>query len=248
MSSITPAPVGKSLFESRTVWSILAALFFYTLPALLSRLGVSTADQGSVITALHQIIAPLAMIAAILFHAISTKPVTSILPQGATPPAVRGLLIFFLLAGACVLASPLTACKTTSSARVTQARADAIAWASLQSIAETIDGLALAHVIHGRQAATIADWLSRAEAFLTAADAAYQHGDNATAATNVALATGLITALIQIGTHPDQALPAPPPGASAPPPPTPSAFRAPGVPLALRDLRVAVVVAHSQRG
>lgn len=250
MSTLPPAVPGKSLFESRTVWSLILAMVFTLIPSALSWVGVPIDQQGGVITSLHQIIPPLAMVAGVIFHAISTKPVTSILPTAKPPPGAAAFLVVFLLAGSLLGSGFLSGCATTANTRVTAAKADAVSWAALQSVANTLDGLAVARVIHGQQALTVADWLNRAQAFLTAADAAYQRGDNATASQNLSLATSLVTALIQIASHPDQPLPAAPAGALGPPPtatPAPASFLAPAVPLALHDLRVAIVVAHSRK-
>jgi hypothetical protein len=92
----------------------------------------------------------------------------------------------------------LVGCATTPNVHLSEAKGLAASWAALDAIAVTLDGLATTHVLHGPQAATAAADLAKAQAVLTAATAAYNSGDNATAAQNVAAATVLITELVSI--------------------------------------------------
>lgn len=108
-----------------------------------------------------------------------------------------------LVASAMALSLTLGACATTPDTRMTEGKGLAAAWASLDAVAVTIDGLATTRVLHGQKAAEASRELTQASAALTAADAAYRNGDNATAQQNVASATALIAALLLITQGPN---------------------------------------------
>lgn len=90
----------------------------------------------------------------------------------------------------------LAACATTPQTHLEQGKGTAAAWASLDAVAVTIDGLATTRVLHGPQAAKAADGLIKARDALVLADKAYTAGDGATAEQNVATASALIASLL----------------------------------------------------
>lgn len=102
------------------------------------------------------------------------------------------------LASALVALTLLTACATTPDTRLNEGKGLATAWASLDAVAVTLDGLATSHTLKGPKAAEAAKLLSQASAALTAADIAYRAGNGASAQQNVAVASALIASLIVI--------------------------------------------------
>jgi hypothetical protein len=69
-------------------------------------------------------------------------------------------------------------------------------------VANTLDALAVSHVLHGPKALAVAVDLQKATDALTAADNARKAGDSATSQQNVATATALIAELITIAANP----------------------------------------------
>lgn len=203
MSVTSPAPAGKSLFESRTVWSILAAAFFAYLPSLLTTLGVPLAQQGAVLDALHQLGTPLALVAGIIFHAISTRPVTSILPSKAppVPPAAVAIVAVFLLAGS-VLGLP--GCKsvpvTPASTEVIVAQGDTTLDASYNVAAKLYLG-ALGQMPPALHDQLKAD-LVKAYALVHAVDDGVVIGTEGTLTQEIADATALIAEVKRLAPAP----------------------------------------------
>ena len=99
---------------------------------------------------------------------------------------------------AIVLAAGLAACSTTPSEHATEAKSIAVAWSALDAAAVSIDVAVKAGYIKGAEATTVAGDLNKADEALTAATVAYRASDDATAQTNVVVATTLISELVAI--------------------------------------------------
>lgn len=124
MTSTSPTPVaGKSLFASRTVLSLIGAMIAYALPGILTKIGVPLDQQPVAIGYLQQIGMPLFMLLGILFHAISTKPVTSVLPSASTTTKIMGGLALPLFVGLLMSAGMgMSACAITPAPALSQAQ------------------------------------------------------------------------------------------------------------------------------
>lgn len=100
MSLNTPIPVpvpGKSLVASRTFWSLVGAVLTYILPGLLSHFGISPDQAGPVVDAICQDGPVLLPMLAVVFHAVSSRPVTSVLPKSAQPARLMSILAVLVL-------------------------------------------------------------------------------------------------------------------------------------------------------
>ena len=96
----------------------------------------------------------------------------------------------FLLTGACCA---LAACATpAASVRISEGKAVAGAWASLQAASSVADAAVKAGKLKGSQAAAVADDLNAATRIITAADQAYQQNPGADVSAQVAQAAGVI--------------------------------------------------------
>lgn len=95
----------------------------------------------------------------------------------------------------------LGACATTSP-QVTAAQGLAAAWASLDAVANTLDGLATSKVLTGKNALTAATDLQTATTALQDATTAFNAGNNTTAQQEVTTATVLIAQLITLSQNP----------------------------------------------
>jgi len=103
-----------------------------------------------------------------------------------------------LLFAAALLCTPLTlqGCATTPDARLAAGKADAAAWHALDGAAVTLKAMADNGQLKGQRAAEAKRLLDQATAALTAADAAYQTGNGASAQQNVATASALIAQIL----------------------------------------------------
>lgn len=118
---------------------------------------------------------------------------------------IRAGMIAAALSTSAVGAVSLSACATTASTQMQAGRGVNSLWASLDAVSVTLDGIAKAHIASGKpwpEANQVADDLHKATIAISAADAAFRAGDNATAQQNVATATALITTLIHISKNP----------------------------------------------
>ena len=102
-----------------------------------------------------------------------------------------------IVAGAAA-ALALAGCATTQPPQVTEGKAVAGLWASLQAASEAADTAVKAGVLKGQAAATVAQDLQTATTLISAANAAY-HANPATDTTTTALqATALISQVLCI--------------------------------------------------
>ncbi len=96
----------------------------------------------------------------------------------------------------------LAACATTPSTHLSSGKALADAWAAFDAASVTLDALATQGVLTASEKAIIRADAPRIEQALSAATAAYDASNDASAAQNVAAASALIAQLIAVvGAH-----------------------------------------------
>lgn len=192
MTSTSPTPVaGKSLFESRTVWSMIGAMIVYALPGILTKLGVPADQQPAAIGYLQQIATPLLMLLGIMFHSVSTKPVTSMFPTAGTTTKIMGALIVPLFAGLLLVGAVggLSACAWTPTPQLTESQQ--VLAAKTEYVAEAaynVAGnayLAAEPLLSAPQRTTVKAYLAKAYQALLAARHAQVVGDQGTLQTKI---------------------------------------------------------------
>lgn len=194
MTSTSPTPVaGKSLFESRTVWSMIGAMIVYALPSILTKLGVPADQQPAAIGYLQQIATPLLMLLGIMFHSVSTKPVTSMFPTAGTTTKIMGAVVMPLLAAilaTCLIAGTLlSACALTPTPQLSPAQQ--VLAAKTEYVAESaynVAGnayLAAEPLLSAAQRTTVKAYLATAYQALLAARHAQVVGDQGTLQTKI---------------------------------------------------------------
>lgn len=99
---------------------------------------------------------------------------------------------------AAAAALTLSACATTPTTRMTEGKADAALWVSLDAASQTLTGLATSGKLHGAPATKAKAKLVKFKAAVQATDDAYAKGDAATAEQNAALAGQLLAELTGI--------------------------------------------------
>lgn len=92
----------------------------------------------------------------------------------------------------------LSACATTSTPEMTEGKAVAGLWASLQAASEAVDVAVRAGTLKGATAATVAKDLTTATTLVTAADATYRANPTVDQTTSILQAAALLSQVLCI--------------------------------------------------